>query len=46
MFVVVSCTQFTFASNTATILGGLLVGGRVQLRAVSVFIYAFVMSVG
>jgi Amt family ammonium transporter len=36
--------RFTFASNTATILGGLLVGGRVQLRAISVFIYAFAMS--
>ena len=43
--VVIAVIQFTFASNTATILGGLLVGGEVQLRAISIFIYAFVMGV-
>ena len=37
--------QFTFASNTATILGGLLVGDKVQLRTISVFTYSFCMSV-
>ena len=39
------CVQFTFASNTATILGGTLVGDRVQLRAFSIFIYSFFMTV-
>jgi len=37
--------QFTFASNTATIIGGTLVGQQIQLRILSVFVYAFVMSV-
>ena len=37
--------QFTFASNTATIIGGTLVGQQIQLRIISVFVYAFFMSV-
>ena len=37
--------QFTFASNTATILGGTLVGQSVQLRTTAIFIYSFVMTV-
>lgn len=36
--------RFTFASNTATIIGGTLVGSQVQMRVVSVFVYAFLMS--
>jgi len=40
-----SCMQFTFASNTATIIGGTLVGQQIQLRILSVFVYAFFMSV-
>jgi Amt family ammonium transporter len=37
--------RFTFASNTATIIGGTLVGSKVQLRVFSVFIYSFLMTV-
>ena len=48
--------QFTFASNTATIMGGTLVGPKlfgtspggvqkIQMRILSVFVYAFFMSV-
>ena len=37
--------QFTFATNTATILGGTLVGQGVQMRAVAIFVYSFVMTV-
>ena len=33
-------TQFTFASNTATILGGTLVGQGVQMRVLAVFFYS------
>jgi len=40
-----ACMQFTFASNTATIIGGTLVGQQIQLRILSVFVYAFCMSV-
>jgi Amt family ammonium transporter len=36
--------RFTFASNTATIIGGTLVGSKVQLRVFSVFIYSFLMT--
>ncbi|XP_065911000.1 ammonium transporter 2-like isoform X2 [Dysidea avara] len=36
--------RFTFASNTATIIGGTLVGQQIQLRILSVFVYAFFMS--
>ena len=37
--------QFTFATNTATIIGGTLVGQDVQMRAAAAFIYSFVMTV-
>ena len=37
--------QFTFATNTATILGGTLVGQGVQMRATAIFVYSFVMTV-
>jgi len=37
--------RFTFASNTATILGGTLVGQGVQMRVLAGFIYSFVMTV-
>lgn len=40
-----SNSQFTFASNTATIIGGTLVGSSVQMRVVSIFVYAFFMTV-
>ena len=39
-----SLPQFTFASNTATIIGGTLVGSKVQLRIVGAFVYSFVMA--
>lgn len=39
-----SFPQFTFASNTATIIGGTLVGSKVQLRIVGAFVYSFVMA--
>lgn len=38
--------QFTFATNTATILGGTLVGQKhVHMRAPAIFVYSFVMTV-
>ena len=37
--------QFTFASNTATILGGTLVGQSIQLRVIAIFVYSFLMTV-
>jgi Amt family ammonium transporter len=36
--------RFTFATNTATIIGGTLVGHDVQMRAAAAFIYSFVMT--
>ncbi|XP_064390496.1 ammonium transporter 2-like isoform X2 [Halichondria panicea] len=36
--------RFTFATNTATILGGTLVGQGVQMRALAIFVYSFVMT--
>lgn len=40
-----SFLQFTFATNTATILGGGLVGQNIQLRTSAIFTYSFVMTV-
>ena len=37
--------QFTFATNTATIIGGTLVGQDVQMRAMAAFVYSFLMTV-
>uniref|UniRef100_A0A1X7U2D2 Ammonium transporter AmtB-like domain-containing protein n=1 Tax=Amphimedon queenslandica TaxID=400682 RepID=A0A1X7U2D2_AMPQE len=36
--------RFTFASNTATIIGGTLVGSKVQLRVMGAFVYSFIMA--
>ena len=37
--------QFSYATNTATIIGGTLVGHDVQMRAAAAFVYSFVMTV-
>ena len=37
--------QFTFASNTATIVGGCLVTSKYKLRLPAAFVSAFVISV-
>ncbi|CAI8026356.1 Putative ammonium transporter 1 member 5 [Geodia barretti] len=36
--------RYTFATNTATIIGGTLVGHDVQMRAAAAFVYSFVMT--
>ena len=37
--------QFTFATNTATIIGGTLVGNEVQMTGLGIFVYSFLMTV-
>ncbi len=41
----VSFSQFTFASNAATIIGGCLITTKYKLRLPAAFISAFVISV-
>jgi Amt family ammonium transporter len=36
--------RFTFASNTATIIGGTLIGQRRNMKLIAVFLYAFMIS--
>jgi Amt family ammonium transporter len=36
--------RFTFASNTATIIGGTLIGQRRNMKLIAVFLYVFMIS--